>query len=351
MPTAADSLNATAVGPGREGGGGADGADGADGDTGPARSGLVGGFSAGASMAAGLGAGRGVEDRGAVRAEVRGASAPAWGGLLNPLAMLRGLWSHRDLARQFAWREVRKRTQETNLGLWWHFAQPLIRLALFTLVFAGILDVRWPDAPGSEKAWFVLKLFTGLLVFGVFQDLAVRAPTLVLDRPNLVTKVVFPLEVLVVAALLAELVTAGVCLVVLLLGQAALLRELHATALLVPVLVLPPLAAWSLGVGWFLSAVGVYLRDTKQLAQVLIGQLLFFLTPVFYPLERVPDAVRPVIELNPMTTLVETARGLILTGAWPDWRAWSVVTLAGCVVMVGGYAVFMRLKRGFADVV
>jgi lipopolysaccharide transport system permease protein len=114
--------------------------------------------------------------------------------------------------------------------------------------------------------------------------------------------------------------------------------------------VLPALVSLSAGVALGLSALGVFLRDIRPLVQGMLLQVLFFMTPIFYPIERVPEAFRAVLAWNPLAVIVESGRRTLVMGAAPDWAALGVVTLVGLVVMQAGYAVFMKSKRGFADV-
>ncbi len=267
---------------------------------------------------------------------------------LNPLATLRHLWKSRELSAQFMHREVVGRYQGSQLGLSWAVIQPLLTLLVYTVVFGVILKARWSEAAPSH-AQFALTLFCGMIVFGVFSEGAVRAPSLIVDNPNYVKKVVFPLEVLPVAVLGGTLFNA-------LLGLAILVAGLVLTgsgpswhALYLPV-VLVPLVMLTLGVSWFLASLGVFVRDVRQIAAILFSQLLFFLTPVIYPLSAVPERLRWLIAANPLAVIVEEARGSLIWGRSPDWPAILRVTVLSAVVMQLGYAWFMRSKRGFADV-
>src|SRR5690606_37516060 len=107
-----------------------------------------------------------------------------------------------------------------------------------------------------------------------------------------------------------------------------------------------------LGLAWFLASLGVFVRDTRQLVVVIVSNLLFFLTPVIYPLESITNPLtRALLLANPLTTLVENARRILLLGEWPQWGPLGAVTLLSIVTAILGYAWFMKSKRGFSDVI
>lgn len=285
---------------------------------------------------------------------VRSAKAGPLIEVLSPAGLIRNLWQYRDLMKQFAARDVAIRHKGTLLGAAWTVINPLLTLAVFTFLFTVIFPSKWGTVgKASQTANFALNFCCGYLVYTVFADVATRAPGLVLDRPNLVRKVVFPLEILPVAAVLASLVYAAVGVFLLLVAIPVFSGEFSSTAWAFPV-VLIPLCSLTLGVAWFLGALGVFIRDTRQVMPVVM-QLYFFVTPIFYSLEdtkeRVPEVFLWLLSVNPMTTVVEASRATLLRGTYPNWIALGWVTLLGLVLMQLGYAWFMRVKRGFSDVI
>src|ERR1019366_607261 len=129
--------------------------------------------------------------------------------------------------------------------------------------------------------------------FSIFAECVNRSPSLVLENVSYVKKVIFPLEILPVVSLLVALVNAGFGFSVLFLGSLLILGEIHWTAIMVPV-VLAPYCLLILGITWVLSSVGVFLRDLRQIVTV-ITSLLMFLTPIFYPINSIPEKYRWII--------------------------------------------------------
>lgn len=268
--------------------------------------------------------------------------------LLSPTAAARNLWRHRELIAQFTRREVEGRYRGSFLGLLWAFITPLVLLLIYTFVFGVIFQARWPQARSESLGEFAVILFAGLLTFNIFSECVTRAPGLVVGVPNYVKKVVFPLEILPVSVLGAALFHAAVSLAILLAAHLLAGGALHWTILLLP-LVLLPLIGLSLGLGWFLASLGVFVRDLGN-AIGLVVQVLFFLTPVFYAVETVPEPYRQLLLLNPLAAIVADVRAVVLWGAMPAWLNLINTSLLTALLALLGYAWFARTKKAFADV-
>jgi lipopolysaccharide transport system permease protein len=136
---------------------------------------------------------------------------------------------------------------------------------------------------------------------------------------------------------------------VLVAGVVVIRRELHASILWLPVLVLPQLVLM-LGAAWLVSSLGVFLRDTGQVVGLLLVAWMF-LTPIIYPEQIVPARYQSFINANPFTPLVRNYRRVILEGASPDWTGLAYFTLFAIAVFVCGYWWFARTRKNFADVI
>ena len=264
-------------------------------------------------------------------------------GLTGYLVPLR----HRGLLRQLWARDLRARYRASSLGMLWVVLTPLAMLAVFTLVFRHAMQVRWPGTDEGDLA-FALRLYAGLAVFLFFAECVNRAPALVLEQPNLVKKVVFPLELLPWVS--AGTAGVGLAVAAVLMGALSLLsgQGLHATMLLLP-LVWLPLLPWVLGLGWLLGGLGAYVRDIGQVLSLMVSALMF-LSPVFFPVEALPQRVRGWLMLNPLAPVITATRDA-LAGRTPDAWALLAVAAAGIGLAVLGALFFRRVRPGFADVV
>jgi len=265
----------------------------------------------------------------------------------NPLAPFHGLWRHRALLRALTRREIESRYRGSALGFLWSFATPLLMLAVYTFVFSVIFQVKW-GASTAGHGEFALVAFAGLLLFSLFSDCVGRAPGLVIGQANIVKKVVFPVEILAAVTLAGALFQFAIgTLVLLVIG--ALLGFLPGPSLIALPLIVAPLALATLGLTWGLSAVGVYFRDLGQVIGLLVT-LMLFMIPIFYPPSAVPAAYRPFIDNNPLAVLIEQARNVLIWGRWPDWTALAWTGALGWLLAWLGYLLFMKLRRGFSDV-
>ncbi len=270
-------------------------------------------------------------------------------GFFNPVRIVAHLWKYRDLIRQLTWREVVGRYKGSFIGLGWSFIQPLIMLCVYTFVFSTIFKVRWGVESGEGKAAFALALFMGLITFSVFSEVANSAPSLVLGNANYVKKVVFPLEILPLVRLCSTLINAVFSLGVLFAGILIINHFIHWTALLLPLIWLP-MMMFTLGCGFFLASLGVFVRDIGTVIGVLTT-MLFFLTPIFYPISAVPEQFRIFCRINPIAIFVEDARRVVLWGLSPDWPWFFFGMALSVAVLIFGFVWFMKSKKAFADVI
>ena len=227
------------------------------------------------------------------------------------------LWLHRHLAWQLMRREIEGRYRGSTLGLFWIVANPLVLLVIYSLVFGVIFQARWPQARAGTVAEYARALFCGLIPFNIMAECLSRAPGLVIGVPNYVKKVVFPLEVLPLSLVGSALFHALASLSVLVLACLASYEPPKPTILLLPIVAMP-LVFLSLAATWFLASLGVFVRDIGYVIGPAV-QALLFLTPIFYSLDSVPDWLRPLMSANPLTSIVENSRRVILWGTLPDW--------------------------------
>ncbi len=272
--------------------------------------------------------------------------------VLSPVAMVRNLWSRRALIGQFSRREVLARNRGSLLGFVWTLLHPLVMLGVYTFVFSVVWEAKWGAVtPGGTegRGLFATSVFCGLVMWEIFIAGLGNAPAMIVSHGNFVKKVIFPLEVLPLASIGAGLTFGAMSFVILIVGHWVLNGTVSTTLWLFP-LVLVPLVTLTAGLSWFVASLGVFLRDLRQLIAGLILPVLFFTTPIFYPLERVPQAFRWAVSVSPLAQAVSDARRTALYSQWPDWKGLGIATVIGLVVMQLGYAFFMKSKRSFADV-
>jgi len=266
---------------------------------------------------------------------------------LNPMGALFGIWKGRDLLGQLVRRNIEIRYKGTMMGLVWMLVTPLVMLAVYTFVFGVVLKAR-ATAFGDSMGAFALFLFCGMTVFNIFSESVTGSVGIVTGNPNYVKKVVFPLELLPVSAVLTACFFGLIWIGILLLGIGILLHKFCLAAVCLP-LIFIPLILFSCGFSWLVASLGVFLRDLAHVIGILL-MVLYFMTPIFYSVEAVPVSLRPLMLLNPLTTLVQSTRQVLMLGQWPSWHLLGFVTLLSMAIFQLGYFWFMKTKRGFADV-
>ena len=287
------------------------------------------------------GAGRGTEP--SVVRRIHGQASPSGFG-----EMVASLWRNRALTRQMIRREVVARYRGSVLGLAWSFLNPLLLLSVYTFVFGYVFRAR-TGTGAANMPEYAMRLFAGLIVFRFFADCLSQAPRLVLGRANFVKRVVFPLEILSWVDVGAALFHAATSTAILVLGCAVIRHAVPWTLLLVPA-ALFPLALMTLGFSWFLSSLGVYVRDITHVVN-LLTMVLMFLSPVFYETSVLPSWMQPFFYVNPLTVPIELFRSVVLGGAHlAQAEAWALYLLASLAVAWAGFACFQKARGGFADV-
>ena len=273
---------------------------------------------------------------------------PAQNGSEFLIGMFRTMWRHRHLASLLIGRNVEASFRGSVLGKLWTALVPLLRLAIYTTVLGLILRVRWPGHHNTSLETALL-YFVGLTFYDFFMEAIHTAPALMADNVSFVKKVVFPLEILpfaTVGAALVRLCVTGTILLVFFI----IIRGVPPLAALSIPLAVVPFALIVLGTVWFLSALGAYVRDLRQLTGVL-ALVMMYLSPIFFPLVMVPERARALFYVNPLAFPIETTRGALFSGQWPAWWALLAYAAVAWLFAAAGYRWFVRVKPGFADVI
>ena len=232
------------------------------------------------------------------------------------------------------------------MGAFWSVINPLGHLLLYTFVFNIILKVRFSSDPSTAN--FALYLMTGLLPWSAISESLSRATTAVLEVPNLVKRVVFPLEILPVVVALSSLSSALLAFVALVIFAAVSMHGLNWTIIYLPLVIFSQLL-FMVGMSWFLASLGVYIRDIRHLISLFLSAWMYT-TPIVYPATSFPAHLKWLLVVNPAAGVVGDYRRVLLQGLAPDWSLYSVYTLLGVLLCTAGYHFFYKTKRSFADV-
>lgn len=243
-----------------------------------------------------------------------------------------------DLVLHLARREVASMHRLTLLGWAWPAVRQLAQLAVLVFVFSTVLPLGIPDFP--------VFVFSGLIAWSWFAAGVQQGTTSLLSQRHLVFQSRFPVAVLPVVSVAVPLV--DVLLVMPALGLLLVASgELHWTVLLMPPLLAVQLVLMC-GIAWITAAATVFLRDIVN--TVTVGLLmLFYLTPVFYSIDAVPERYVWILHLNPMTTMLEAYRSVLLGQDFPGLPRMAAVVAGSIVLAALGWRFFRRLEDRFVD--
>lgn len=249
----------------------------------------------------------------------------------------------RDLLWSWVARIIRARYQQSLLGGLWVVAQPAATVTIFTVIFTFFVPIDTGDVP------YVVFSYTALVPWMLFANSITDMAGALVDNMQLITKVYFPREVLVLAALMARLVDFAVAESLLLLLILIYRVPVFLPGwLFLPIIVLIQLAL-ALGLGFVLAAANVFYRDIKPLLGLGV-QLWFYASPIIYPVEMVPEKLQSIYYLNPMAGVLEAYRAILLNQRFPDAYL-AIAGLMATLILVLGYWLFKRVEFKFADII
>jgi ABC-type polysaccharide/polyol phosphate export permease len=259
---------------------------------------------------------------------------------------LQNLIERRNLVYQLVRRDFTQRFVGSAAGWLWGVIHPLVLLVSWTFVFKICLKLTL--GPSEVTQNYPLFLFCGFLPWLMFQDTVMRSSTSMVEQANLITKTVFPAEVVPVSIFLSALVSHLIALVLAIGAVAAWERHFSAMILFLPVYMFL-LGLFAVGVGWIVASLHVYLRDTSQVVAVILT-FWFWLTPIFITEQQIPPQFRFLVKVNPLAYLVRAYRDRLLTNRWPDLHELAALTSYAVAAFFVGGLFFRHLKKGFADV-
>lgn len=246
---------------------------------------------------------------------------------------------YRDLVYELVVRDLKLLYKRSMLGVAWTFINPLLQLSVFAFVFQTVLKVNIP-----QYASFA---FSGLLIWTWTQTALFQSTALITSNRPLVRQPGFPIAVLPVITVTTGLIHFLLALPVLLVFLAIDGVQLTAYILLLPLLLLLQFAL-TVSFAYPLAALNVTFRDTQHTLGVIL-QLLFYLLPIFYTLDQVPDQLQWLYQLNPMVLLLNAYRAILLAGQAPDWGALLALTVTTACLLPMGYRIFKRQSQRFVE--
>lgn len=253
---------------------------------------------------------------------------------------LKELWEYREMTANLVKRDLKSRYKGSVLGFFWMFLNPLLQLAVYTVVFSTIMKM------GIEK--FYLFMFVAFVPWLFFSTCLSSGTTVIFAQQDMVKKIYFPREVLPLAFTLSQFINMLLSFLVIFAVVAASGVVIHPLVLLwlVPVMLIEFMLA--LGTTLLVSSLSVYFRDMEHMMGIL-SMAWMYLTPVIYPVEMVPEQYVHLLYLNPMTSITAAYRDILYYASAPDGGTLLHAFFCAAAVFAVGQAVFGRLKRRFVE--
>ena len=258
----------------------------------------------------------------------------------------RNLITQRTLIFQLVKRDFQQRYVGSAAGWLWGLIHPLVLLGSYIFIFSICLKVT--PGPKAVTQNYPMFLFAGMLPWLLFSDTVQRSAGSLVDQANLITKTVFPSEIVPVSIFLSSLISHLLALSLVIAAAGIWMRHLSPMLALLPLFMLP-LALFAVGIAWIASSLQVYLRDTAQVLMVILT-LWFWVTPIFIDEDRFPAWAHFVIRMNPLSYVVDAYRQMLLGNGVPPMRDLGASSAFAVAAFICGGLFFRHLKRGFEDV-
>lgn len=273
----------------------------------------------------------------------------AWAALPRLFSSpIRTIAQNQRLIRSMARRDILARYRGSFGDVFWTVLNPLLLMSTYFFVFGIVLRTRF--GADQSRTGFALYFLAGMLPWLAFSEPVGRAASVILEHRNFVKKLVFPLDTLPVNHVLSGLITEFFGAGVFIAGLLIIRHTVPAAVLWLPVLLVPQLL-FTLGICWFLAALGVYMRDLGQI-MALILTLWFFITPICYPESTsLSPAISAVMRQNPLYVLVRGYRAVFLEGHAPELLPVVKLWVIALALFFLGHVWFARLRKSFADVI
>jgi ABC-type polysaccharide/polyol phosphate export permease len=259
---------------------------------------------------------------------------------------LKNLVERRSLIFQLVRRDFEQRFVGSAAGWVWGLIHPLVLLLSWTFVFNICLKMRLGPTEVTDN--YTLYLFAGMLPWLLFSDTLLRSSSSLIEHSNLITKTVFPAEIVPISIFLSSLVSHVLAVTLAVATVALWLNQISVMLVFLPIYVFL-IGLLAVGLGWVFASLQVYLRDTAQMLSVILT-FWFWLTPIFITEDLFPPELHFLIAANPLAYVVRAYRDLLLSHRLPDFGDVGVIAVYAAATFVAGGLFFRYMKRGFADV-
>jgi len=254
-------------------------------------------------------------------------------------------FAHRHIVSGFLAHEISGRYAASAVGIFWSTIHPIAQMLIFSFLFQFVFRVRLVESDVGTSS-FTLFFLTAFFPWLMFADALDRSSQSLLRHSALVTKVVFPCELLPISSVLVSFILNGIGFAMVM-GYVAYRGQAALSWLFVPFLVAFEFF-FTLGLAYVLASLVVFVRDIQEGLRILLN-IWFYATPVLYPASFLPENLTPWMALNPLTFFIDAYRACLLRHTIP-WDTLIILVTAALISYTLGSWFFHRSKRAFADV-
>ncbi len=253
--------------------------------------------------------------------------------------MIRNLYNYRELLKSNVKKEIRGKYKGSFLGVLWSFLNPLLQVAVYAIVFPYIMRIKTDN--------YLQYLIVGIIPWTFFTTVINQGMIAVRMNAGIIKKVYFPREILPISVAVSGLINFFIsCIIILIfcvIGGLGISWHL----ILLPIIAIIQFM-FTLGLVFALSAINIYVKDTEYLVQFIIN-MLFYGTPILYSVELFPEGLRWILNLNPLTGLIDSYRDIFMYHQLPTSASFLYILLVSVVVLIVGILIFRKLEKGFAE--
>ena len=263
--------------------------------------------------------------------------------LTSPVEIVRNLYLYRHMLFQMVKQEIKGRFAGSFGGLIWNFIQPIMMMLIYIFVFVYIFQLRIGHSGGTSAP--VIYIMSGLFPWFIMAEGLTRGTSVLFENANLIKKTSFPIEILMAKAVIAPLCSIGITIALLTLYQ--IIVSGFISVIYIPVIMILQVF-FTLGIVFLNATISVFFRDFRQIVQIIIS-FGIFISPIFYPISRLPDWAQKVMYINPVYPFVSTYHSLFLDSNIGQWHILLLVLVWSIIFFVIGSFIFNKLKYEFAD--
>lgn len=255
------------------------------------------------------------------------------------MTIFKNLYKYRELLKTSVKKDIGGKYKHSFFGLLWSFMNPLLQIAVYAIIFPLIIRNNIPN--------YTVFMVCGLIPWNFFSIVINRASFTMIENGNILKKVYFPREILPLSVVTSETVNFFISTIIIICFTLAYGMGLTPYILLYPLIAIVQYVLLT-GISLIVSSVTVYFRDLQHFIGVLI-QLFFYATPIVYSIETIPENFRWILNVNPMTYIIEGYRAIFYNQTMPDLKNLAIIFAIGVVLCIVGYLIFNKLQKRFAE--